>query len=125
MTDKQQIEEMAKDCYYVAHLLRFNDPYMLSLNGWSKLTEEMIKIGWVKPSKDSVLLTRREYKEIAEKGLGQLQLEQERKETAKEIFSRLLSIGSWGTQFDWNDYFEIDMDDFRKLAKQYGVEVDE
>lgn len=124
MTDKQQIEEMAKDCYYVAHLLRFNDPYMLSLNGWSKLTEEMIKIGWVKPSKDSVLLTRREYKEIAEKGLGQLQLEQERKETAKEIFSRLLSIGSWGTQFDWNDYFEIDMDDFRKLAKQYGVEVE-
>lgn len=48
-----------------------------------------------------------------------------RKETAKEIFSRLLSIGSWCTPFDWNDYFEIDMDDFRKLAKQFGVEVEE
>ena len=125
MTDKQQIHEMAKDCYYVAHLLRFNDPYMLSLNGWSKLTEEMIKIGWVKPSKDSVLLTRREYKEIAEKGLGQLQLEQARKETAKDFIFKVESYLGYN---DDNDAFtkkELLLILAEVAKEQFGVEVEE
>lgn len=80
--------------------------------------------------KDKVVLTRAEYNDL--KGLEERfddylikEIKETRKETAREIFAKLQGIGKLHTEFDWNDYLEIDVDDFYKLAKQYGVEVEE
>lgn len=101
MTNKQQIHEMAKDCYYVAHLLRFNDPYMLSLTGWSKLTEEMVKLGWIKPSKDSVVLTKEEYVNNLTKYYGVSEIrDMVSKETAGKILKWLIDTGVINTAPD-------------------------
>lgn len=101
-TPNKQIEEMAKDCYYVAHLLRFNDPYMLSLKGWSKLTKEMIKLGWIKPTEDSVVISREEWRKYIDNEnesyyRGQhetevyyenIKIPQERKKAAREFYDK-------------------------------------
>ena len=47
------------------------------------------------------------------------------KETAEKIFAMLQGIGTLHTEFDWNDYLQIDVYDFYKLAKQFGVEIKE
>lgn len=49
----------------------------------------------------------------------------ERKETAEKIISLLKEKGNIITEFDWNDYLKIDVDDFTKIAKQFNVEIKE
>ena len=51
--------------------------------------------------------------------------QQARKETAEKIFEMLKKKGTIHTEFDWNDYLEIDIDDLKELAKQFGVEIKE
>ena len=115
MKDKEkQIEEMAKDCNYVAHLLRFNDPYMLSLKGWSELTKEMIKLGWIKPNENSVVLSKEEYKRL--KGIRpscncETLIKQARKETAEKILERGKYCMPSGLK-EW-------------IIEQFGVEIKE
>lgn len=53
MRDKEMIKEMAKDLYYIQYMLKFNDPYMLSVKGWSEVSEELLKLGWGKLPEDS------------------------------------------------------------------------
>lgn len=122
MTNKQQIHEMAKDCYYVAHLLKFNDPYMLSLTGWSKLTEEMVKLGWIKPSKDSIVLTREEYDNMfsfkTTRGgfynILDTVKEVQSQETAKEVLKWLVDTGVINTAPDTIKMY---------FKERFGVEV--
>lgn len=137
---EKQIEEMAKDCYYVAHLLRFNDPCMFSLKGWSELTKEMIKLGWIKPNEDTVVLSREECeklyykgyengKQIAEKFYKPLVKAETNKETAekafkitKKIIDKKYAIETPSTRVTLSNIInQIE----KEFAKQFGFEIKE
>lgn len=45
-----------------------------------------------------------------------------RQETAREILQELTSKGTIHAEYDWNEYFEIDVDELKKLAKSRGIE---
>lgn len=141
MFDKEkQIKEMAKDCDYVAHLLRFNDPYMLSLKGWSELTKEMIKLGWIKPNEDSVVLSKERYNKLislydeiwdsyydgennAKVYYENIKIPQARKETAEKYIcwlkENILFFGICGNgKLEGN--ISITLDQLEKFSEQFG-----
>ena len=126
MEKEKMIEEMARDWDYVGHMLRFNDCYMLSLKQWSEPAREMIKLGWIKLNKNSVVLTREEYEDLqtakdfdygynegeknTEAYYKNLALPQARKETARKILELLYSQMP-KTQI------------VVEIGKRYGVEI--
>lgn len=49
-------------------------------------------------------------------------IEDAKQETAREILQELTSKGTIHAEYDWNEYFEIDVDELKKLAKSRGIE---
>ena len=123
MTKQEQIEEMAKDIVRIAGL----DVYGKA--------EELINLGYRK-----VICDRDNFTDLLNEETKELSLiEKTRKETAKEIFYRVVNIcrkeidfqdGTINTQLE-PLYFGIIngcdfvMDEVKRLAKQYSVEVEE
>lgn len=116
-----QIEEMAKDIYWCKSCdTSFEENCKL-------LAYDLVTLGYQKIDKDNVVLSREEWECLHNdyaKALYNAR-QNERKETAREIFNELKKKGAIHTEFDWNDYLEIDIDDLKELAKQYGVEIKE
>ena len=133
MNKQEQIEEMAKDIVRIAGL----DVYGKA--------EELINLGYRKFPEDSVVLSREEYKRLLDNAIRvdmeylDHELAKTRKETAKEIFYQVVNIcrkeidfqdGTINTQLE-PLYFGIIngcdfvMDEVKRLAKQYSVEVEE
>lgn len=46
-------------------------------------------------------------------------------ETAEKFYTLLKQKGKIITEFDWNDYLKIDIDELKIIAKQFGVEIKE
>jgi hypothetical protein len=85
MKDKEkQIEEMEYDISYVDNNAYYYDEYGYQQDAYAnchKIAEELIKIGWIKPNEDSVVLSKEEYERL--KG--------ERKYCNCEILMKLVS----------------------------------
>ena len=45
-------------------------------------------------------------------------IEEARKETAEKFAERLKEKGTIHTEFDWNDYLQIDIDDIDEICKE-------
>lgn len=133
MTDEKMIEEMARVIYK-----RINTIEKFGLTGMElcrMVAKELVKHYQPKLPEDAVVLTKEEFErlkgieELLDKGYftteNRKAIYQARKEMAREIFAKLRSMGKINTEFDWNDYLKIDIDDFYKLEKEYGVEVKE
>ena len=137
MDKQKQIEEMAK----VIHHTEFVD-----ISGYEeeKIAEELLKHYQPKLPENAVVLTRKDREEFNELYRSALQraekweklcgikIKEARKETAKEIFEKVLSYIGSNQKFcivDNDNQTLIDCDKLWEfvgiLAKQFGVEVEE
>lgn len=129
MTGKEQIEEMAKivDEMYNVYTTTADD-----------IAEGIYNAGYRKIPENAVVLTKEEYIDLSRNYVTE-QIEQVRKETAKEIFQKVVNIcrkeedfqdGTVNTQLE-PLYFGIMngcafiRGEVKELAEQYGVEVEE
>ena len=129
MTKQEQIEEMAKDIVRIAGL----DVYGKA--------EELVNLGYRKLPEDSVVLSREEYKRLLDNAIRvdmeylDHELAKTRKETAKEIYSKMYDF-AYRTKSYYTDALndiiaKIDetFNDFRieleSLLREYDVEVEE
>lgn len=116
MTDKQQIEKMAKvlcgitkackDCKLNGNCLAYNSAEALYNAGYRKIGE------------DVVVLTSEEWRDL-HKGYGGMlyEIRQEAsKETAKEIVENIKTLVEWGWEMSRIEKW---------ICKNYGVEVEE
>lgn len=98
------------------------------------IASDLRKAGYRKIPEGSVVLSKEEYEQLmndlinAECNLNhtRLQLEDERKETAKEIFEKLLERG--GVRYNaFTDCWETNcsLPVIKQVAREYGVEVEE
>lgn len=128
MKDKY-IVEMAEDLH--EELETENVPY----HECDFMAQRLVKKGWIKPDKDSVVLSKEEYEklksdvkywdnkhktdseeyqqEIYDRGLEIIKLRRENKETVEEILNWL------DTYYPYYSKAEL----IKELAKQYGVEL--
>ena len=108
---EKQIEEMAKDMgvsFQLAGTTRFG-----------AVAEALIRFGWIKPSKDSVVLSKEEYEALKkqieywehETKVARQDLFEERKETAEKIYRELQGHGTTYVK-KW-------------IKEQFGVEIKE
>ena len=148
MTKQEQIEEMAN--YYCEYCKKQTGEKFCehiddkSCNIFFE-AELFYNAGYRKIPEDSVVLSREEYKRLLDNAIRvdmeylDHELAKTRKETAKEIFYRVVNIcrkeidfqdGTINTQLE-PLYFGIIngcdfvMDEVKRLAKQYGVDVEE
>ena len=148
MTKQEQIEEMAN--YYCEYCKKQTGEKFCehiddkSCNIFFE-AELFYNAGYRKIPEDSVVLSREEYKRLLDNAIRvdmeylDHELAKTRKETAKEIFYRVVNIcrkeidfqdGTINTQLE-PLYFGIIngcdfvMDEVKRLAKQYSVEVEE
>lgn len=129
MNKEQQISEMAKivDEMYNVYTTTADD-----------IAEGIYDAGYRKIPENAVVLTKEEYIDLSRNYVTE-QIEQARKKTAKEIFQKVVNIcrkeedfqdGTVNTQLE-PLYFGIMngcafiRGEVKKLAKQYGVEVEE
>ncbi len=115
MTEQEQIEEMAEDLE--------NTILGLGIHICEKSAEKLYDLGYRKlPDGATVLLVGKNNQVLDEKTIEYFirHNEQIRKETAKEILNELIDISNKITFFDCRMALGLD-----KLAKQYGVEVEE
>lgn len=120
MTDKAK-EEMAKELD-------------ITYTGAEEILAYIHKKGWIKPTKDSVVLTMEEVYEFRKdqaevKFLKKQITDQARKETAREILKEILRTPiklSYGLdERTVNIMTATLIDKVNELAKQYGVEIGE
>ena len=148
MTKQEQIEEMAN--YYCEYCKKQTGEKFCehiddkSCNIFFE-AELFYNAGYRKIPEDSVVLSREEYKRLLDNAIRvdmeylDHELAKTRKETAKEIFYRVVNIcrkeidfqdGTINTQLEPLYFGIINGCDFvmhevKRLAKQYGVEVEE
>ena len=140
MTKQEQIEEM------ISTLAASNNPFVdVPVEIMPQVAKALYNAGYRKIPEDSVVLSREEYKRLLDNAIRvdmeylDHELAKTRKETAKEIFYRVVNIcrkeidfqdGTINTQLE-PLYFGIIngcdfvMDEVKRLAKQYGVEAEE
>lgn len=129
MTEKEQIEEMAKvialdgcgdcdDC--------LNDRSLCDLEAYISNAEELYKAGYRKIGDGEIVIGKEEYERLhrgqeclerAYKDICESQVEYARKETAKEIYEKTKEL-----QYVERDCMVVDMSDLKKIC---GVEVEE
>ena len=153
MDKQKQIEEMEKD---IAVRMAMAKGIAGSMNkgveGW--LGEYLIEKGWAKILENAVVLTEEELTErdYERYNLGYETHRQEsqkredyietlshhindlenallivRKETAEKFAERLKEVCEIHTEYDWNDYLEIDVDYIDEICKEFteGEKCDE
>lgn len=129
MTKQEQIEEMAKI---------IDELYNVYDTTADEIAEGLYNTGYRKIPENAVVLTKEEYIDLSRNYVTE-QIEQVRKETAKEILQRVVNIcedeeefqdGTVNTQLE-PMYFGIAngcnfiKGEVKRLAKEYGVEVEE
>ena len=118
--NEKQIEEMDYDISYVD-----NNGYYYDEDGYQqdayanchKIAEELIKKGWIKLPKDSVVLSGEQCVEIVQDNYN-IGYERGCKETAQKFYE---FAKAWFEYYEQNDYFE----EVKNLAKQFDVEIKE
>ena len=123
MTDKERIEEMARE------LLAYQPLIDIPFEQFYKVARAIVDLGYRKVDKDSIILTKEELVKTIERGyvydttrgnkinLIEMAREIERKETAKEILNR---INEYNLDYNWDL-----KEEFKKLCKDYDVEVED
>ena len=129
MNKEQQISEMAKIV---------DEMYWVYDTTAGDIAEELYNAGYRKIPENAVVLTKEEYIDLSRNYVTE-QIEKARKETAKEIFQKVVNIcrkeedfqdGTVNTQLE-PLYFGIMnccafiRNEVKELAKQYDVEVEE
>jgi hypothetical protein len=134
MTDKKQIEEMAKDLYgeidYDVNC--YSDDNYSEVNfDYRETAKNIVEKGWIKPSEDSVVLSREEFVEFEKKKEDLLCKEyklmnyekeikdQARKETAEK------SINIVDTVCKEHNCLALAIVIKNRLIKELGVEIKE
>lgn len=136
MNDKQQqIEEIAKiasvncgECY----TCEFNTmPNCIDY----LIANEFYNEGYRKIPEGSVVLTEEEFNELRQTIINLSQehtkkcdemndkIIKARKQAVKEVLEMIKNKGTIHTEYDWNDYLEIDVDYLKEIAKEFGVEL--
>ena len=110
MNREEQIEEMAKI---------IDELYNVYDTTAGEIAEGLYNTGYRKIPENAVVLTKEEYIDLSRNYVTE-QIEQVRKETAKEILNELIDSSNKITFFDCRMALGLD-----KLAEQYGVEVEE
>lgn len=114
-TKQEQIEEIKQVLIKTCKRCRlFEEDYMQS-----KYAEALYNAGYRKIPENAVVLTKEEYIDLSRNYVTE-QIEQVRKETAEKILNELIDSSNKITFFDCRMALGLD-----KLAKQYGVEVEE
>ena len=129
MNKEQQISEMAKIV---------DEMYWVYDTTAGDIAEELYNAGYRKIPENAVVLTKEEYIDLSRNYVTE-QIEKARKETAKEIFQKVVNIcrkeedfqdGTVNTQLE-PLYFGIMngcafiRGEVKELTEQYGVEVEE
>ena len=129
MNREEQIAEMAKI---------IDELYNVYDTTAGDIAEGLYNAGYRKITENAVVLTKEEYIDLSRNYVTE-QIEQVRKETAKDIFQKVVNIcikeedfqdGTVNTQLE-PLYFGIMngcafiRDEVKELAEQYGVEVEE
>lgn len=126
MTKQEQIDEIAK---YVCNACEMGHGFDGCSYGGrehykrcsitQKTAEKLYNAGYRKIPENAVVLTKEEYIDLSRNYVTE-QIEQVRKETAEKILNELIDSSNKITFFDCRMALGLD-----KLAKQYGVEVEE
>jgi hypothetical protein len=145
MEDKEkQIEEMTKDLYgEIDYDVNYysDDNYSEVNFNYIETAKNIVAKGWVKPNKDSVVLSKEEYddylnlKDLLDKGYftseNRVAIHKARKETAEKFAKKIQDYLNDKVCEEFGDnacdvtYFTIDVDkvisDVFEIAEQYGV----
>lgn len=123
MTEKERIEEIAGE------LLAYQPLIDIPFEQFYKVARAIVNLGYRKVDKDSIILTKEELVKTMESGyvydttrgnkinIIEMAREIERKETAKEILNR---INEYNLDYNWDL-----KEEFKKLCKDYDIEVEE
>ena len=93
------------------------------------MAQRLISKGWIKPLKDSIVLSREEYEKLNMKYISALeQLENKSKETAEKI-REMVKQKSFSTWFNVDDNprkeILVSLSDIDKIIKSLGIEIKE
>lgn len=114
--NKKQIEEMAKDLRTIDRWREYPTP--------EEYAEELIKLGWIKPNENSVVISKEEYERL-KTAVGEFVTESRAREIAieyknmyvKETAERIYAyVNCFGTH-NWER--------FKNFLKQFGVDLGE
>ena len=123
MTKQEQIDKIAGE------LLAYQPLIDIPFEQFYKVARAIVDLEYKKVDKDSIILTKEELVKTMESGyvydttrgnkinLIEMAREIERKETAKEILNR---INEYNLDYNWDL-----KEEFKKLCKDYSVEVED
>lgn len=131
MTDRKQIEEMAKDISIAWQNANKQSCISKSIPLCELIAEELAKKYQLKLPEDSVVLTKEEHKQWLKDCIESNKVVEERtrKETAREILKEVAITIKTQSVNDYNfDDKVIEepilLEKLKELAKQFGVEVE-